>query len=238
MKNESESQAEDGKPTKEPQLLLVIAIAFVVCLLLSNLAAQKLIQVFGYTFTAGILLFPVTYIFGDCLTEVYGYARTRSVIWCGLVASAFMAGFMALVVWISPADGWPFQSSFSSVYAMVPRTVLGSIIAYWAGEFLNSYVLAKLKVINGGRRLWLRTILSTVFGQLLDTVLFLVIAFAGVLPTSLLIQAAWSGYIFKVLYEALATPFTYLIVNWLKHKEGIDVYDSQTNFSPFKFTSK
>lgn len=238
MKNKSESQAKEEKSTKEPRLLLVIAIAFVVCLLLSNLAAQKLIQIFGYTFTAGILLFPVTYIFGDCLTEVYGYARTRSVIWCGFVASAFMAGFMTLVVWISPADGWPFQSSFATVYEMIPRTVLGSIVAYWAGEFLNSYVLARLKVITGGRWLGLRTIMSTVVGQLLDTGLFLVIAFAGVLPTPLLIQAAWSGYIFKVLYEALATPFTYLIVNWLKRKEGIDIYDSQTNFSPFRFTSE
>ncbi|HWM23312.1 MAG TPA: queuosine precursor transporter [Chthoniobacterales bacterium] len=214
-------------------LFPIVAIAFVVALLLSNLAAQKLINVFGFTFTAGILLFPVTYIFGDCLTEVYGFARARLVIWCGFVANVFMAAFMSLVVWMAPAEGWLYQASFASVFEMVPRTVLASVVAYWSGEFMNSYVLARLKVKTGGRHLWVRTISSTVLGQAMDTVLFIVIAFWGVLPTGLLIRAAISGYIFKVLYEVLATPLTYTVVRWLKRIDREDVYDAETNFNPF-----
>lgn len=155
------------------------------------------------------------------------------VIWSGFFASILLAAFMALVVKLTPAPGWPFQEAFVSVFAFVPRTVAASIVAYATGEFLNSFVLAKIKIATSGRHLWLRTISSTLLGQLVDTVIFLFIAFGGLLPTDLLIRAAWSGYLFKVIYEIAATPLTYMVVAWIKRIEGVDVYDSQTNFSPF-----
>ncbi len=211
----------------------VVASLFVACLLISNIAAQKLIPIGPFIFTGGILLFPVTYIAGDVLTEIWGYARTRQVIWTGFVASGFMALFMQIIVMLPPAPGWENQDAFASVFHLVPRIVLGSIVGYWVGEFANSFVMAKMKIYTKGKHLWARTIGSTVVGQLLDTIVFVAIALTGVYPTPVLITAVWSGYLFKVLYEAAATPLTYAVVGWLKRAEGIDVYDHRTNFTPF-----
>ena len=210
-----------------------VASAFVATLLISNIAAQKLILLGPFVFAGGILLFPVTYVFGDVLTEVYGYARTRQIIWAGFAANALMAAFLALVVALPPAPGWELQAAFASALGLVPRVVAASILGYWAGEFANSFVLAKLKIATGGERLWLRTIGSTVVGQGIDTVLFNVIAFAGVLPAPVLLTAVWSSYLFKVLYEAAATPLTCVVVKRLKSAEGVDVYDRDTAFTPF-----
>jgi uncharacterized integral membrane protein (TIGR00697 family) len=211
-----------------------VATLFVAVLLISNIAAQKLFAFGPFTFSGGILLFPISYIFGDVLTEVFGYARSRQVIWAGLICNLLMAGFLWLVVQLPPAQGWPLQEQFTTVLSLVPRVVVASTIAYWAGEFMNSFVLAKLKVLTSGRFLWVRTISSTIVGQGVDTVLFVLIAFAGVFPQDLLVRAIWSGYLFKVLYEAVATPITYAVVNFLKRAEGIDVYDRDTNFTPFR----
>lgn len=211
----------------------LVGVIFVATLLISNIAAQKLIPVGPFIFTGGILLFPVTYIFGDILTEVYGYARARQVIWAGFGANILMAAFLSLVIALPPAPGWELQESFAAALGLVPRVVAGSIIAYGVGEFANSFVLAKMKLLTDGKYLWTRTIGSTLIGQALDTTLFVLIAFAGVFPGGLLFKAIWSGYLFKVTYEALATPITYAIVGWLKRAERTDVFDRTTRFTPF-----
>lgn len=211
----------------------IIGAFFVACLIISNIAAQKLIPVGPFVFTGGILLFPMTYIFGDVLTEVYGYTKTRQVIWAGFAANLLMAGFLALIVALPPAPGWELQEEFAAALSLVPRVVAASIVAYWVGEFTNSFVMAKMKVLTRGKHLWARTIGSTLVGQGLDTIVFAVVAFAGVLPTEVLLTAIWSGYLFKVVYEAAATPLTYLLVGRLKRAEGVDVYDRSTDFTPF-----
>lgn len=221
-----------GRPAKYFDL---VAVTFVVALLVSNVAAQKLFAFGPFTFTAGILIFPISYIFGDILTEVYGYARARRVIWAGFGANLFMVLVIQAAIALPPAEGWPFQEQFEAVLGFVPRIVLASVLAYWAGEFSNSYVLAKMKIWAEGRHLWMRTIGSTVVGQGIDTAIFTLVAFVGVLPNAVIIRTIISGYIFKVVYEAVVTPVTYLIVGRLKRAEGIDVYDRDTDFTPFSF---
>lgn len=213
-----------------------IAMVFVAVILISNIAAQKLFSFGPFVFSCGILLFPIAYIFGDVLTEVYGYARSRQVIWTGLLCNLLLVGIIQLSIWLPPAPGWPLQEQFSAVLGMVPRVVLASIIGYWAGEFSNSYVLAKMKILTKGRYLWTRTIASTMVGEGVDTTIFVLLAFYNIFPTGLLVSAIISGYIFKVVYEVVATPLTYAVVGFLKRREGIDVYDYKTNFNPFKVT--
>ena len=212
-----------------------IAGLFVAVLLISNVAAQKLFAFGPFTFTAGIILFPVAYIFGDVLTEVYGYARARQVIWIGFAANLLLVVTIWIAIQLPPAEGWPLQEQFAAVLGLVPRIVLASVVAYWAGEFANSYVMAKMKVHMQGKRLYQRTIGSTIVGQGVDTALFVIIAFAGVIPANVLVAAGISGYVFKVLYEAVITPVTYLVVGFLKRAEGVDVYDQETDFQPFRF---
>lgn len=223
----------NGKHFKEFRYFTLIGGIFVAALLISNIAAQKLFIMGPFTFTAGILLFPLTYIFGDVLTEVYGYARSRQIIWAGFFGNVLMVGFLWIAAALPPAPGWPGQDAFASVLAFLPRIALASIVAYAVGEFSNSYVLAKMKVWTSGKKLWLRTIGSTVVGQGIDTALFVLIAFYGVFPNELIAATIVSGYLFKVAYEVVATPLTYAVVNFLKKAEGIDVYDKDTNFSPF-----
>ncbi|HYZ83756.1 MAG TPA: queuosine precursor transporter, partial [Bryobacteraceae bacterium] len=185
---------------------------------------------------AAQLLFPITYIFGDIFTEVYGYAASRKAIWSGFFASALLTGVSMIVVALPPAPDWKLQREYEIVLGFLPRLVVASLIAYWCGEFANSYVLAKMKVLTRGKHLWTRTIGSTVVGQLVDSVLVMVIAFAGVMPWSLLLTSMISGYVAKVAYEAAATPLTYLVVNAIKRAEGVDVLDEGTDFSPFKLS--
>ena len=212
-----------------------VMAAFVAVLLLSNvIGAAKLSAVGGYVFGAGILFFPISYVLGDVLTEVYGYARARRVIWVGFAALVFMAFMSWAVVAMPPAPGWPNQGAYEAVFGAVPRIVLASITAFWAGEFVNSYVLARMKLWTGGRILWTRTIGSTVFGQGVDSLIFYPIAFAGIWSNEQLLAVMLTNWGLKVAWEALLTPVTYVVVGALKRAEGMDVFDEDTDFTPFK----
>jgi queuosine precursor transporter len=219
---------------RPPRYYDVIAALFVAVLLITQTIAQKIANFGALNVSAGVILFPISYIFGDILTEVYGYARSRRVIWLGFGSSVLMAVVYWLAVWLPPAEGWPNQEAFATVLGFVPRIVAASLVAYWAGEFTNSYILAKMKVFTQGRHLWARTIGSTVIGQAVDTVVVMLVAFAGVLPGRLLLSVGVSIYLVKVSYEVLVTPLTYVIVYHLKRVEGIDVFDEHTDFNPFK----
>jgi len=206
---------------------------FVAVLLISNTASVKILNLGWFAFDGGTILFPLAYIFGDILTEVYGYKRSRRVIWTGFFCIILMAVIYAIVGALPSAEGWNLQESYAAILGIVPRIVLASIIAYFAGEFSNSYILAKMKIWMSGKHLWMRTIGSTIVGEGVDTALFVLIAFAGTMPTALLVAVIISNYIFKVGVEVLFTPITYKIVNFLKKKENEDYYDRNTNFNPF-----
>jgi uncharacterized integral membrane protein (TIGR00697 family) len=211
----------------------VLLSIFIVVLLISNLVGQKICAFGPFRISGAQLLFPITYIFGDVFTEVYGYAASRRAIWLGFFASGLMALMGMITVWLPPAPDWPNQAAFATVFNFIPRLVIASLIAYWCGEFANSYTLARMKVLTQGKHLWTRTIGSTVVGQAVDTVVLMVIAFGGTLSPSLIANLILSGYLGKVAYEAAMTPFTYLVVGFLKRKEGVDTFDYNTEFSPF-----
>jgi queuosine precursor transporter len=215
---------------------LIMAL-FVSVLIISNVASSKIVDLGPFTFDGGTLLFPISYIFGDILTEVYGYRRSRRVIWAGFGAAALMAGVLALVGALPPAQGWEHQEAYEAILGTTPRIVAGSLVAYFAGEFSNSYVLAKMKIWTQGRLLWTRTIGSTLVGEGVDTFLFVLIAFGGALPWALWWSILISNYVFKVGLEAAMTPATYRITNFLKRSENEDVYDIGTDFNPFKVTA-
>jgi uncharacterized integral membrane protein (TIGR00697 family) len=221
----------------------LIVAAFVTVLLCANLigagkVAQVELPLLGtLVFGAGVLFFPISYFFGDILTEVYGYAHDRRAVWCGFGALAF-AALMAFVVTSLPAAPGDYNSQLQSglqvVFGNTWRIVMGSIVAFWAGSLVNSFVLAKLKILTQGRRLWMRTIGSTMAGELVDSSLFYMLAFYAIWPTEQVIQVAITQYILKTSWEVLATPMTYRIVAFLKRKEDEDFYDTHTNFTPFK----
>ncbi len=220
----------------------LVMAAFVAILLLSNvLGAGKVAQVRlpgigDWPFGAGILFFPLSYIIGDVLTEVYGYARTRRVIWAGFAATGFMAGMSWVVVALPPAPGWTNQAAYETVFGQVPRIVGASMVAFWAGEFVNAYVLARMKVWTAGRHLWARTIGSTVVGQGVDSLLFYPLAFWGAAGWSgdLVVTVLFTQWALKVGWEVLLTPVTYAAVGWLKREEGVDLFDEGTDFTPFR----
>ncbi|MHB1414346.1 MAG: queuosine precursor transporter [Chloroflexota bacterium] len=207
--------------------------AFVAVLIVSNIASTKIVELGPLTFDGGTLLFPLAYIFGDVLTEVYGYSRSRRVIWTGFFWLAVTAVVLGIVDALPAPPGYELQDSFHAVLGQTPRIVLASLVAYCAGEFANSYVLAKLKLLTRGRFLWSRTIGSTLIGEGIDTSIFLAVAFWGVLPTWLLGAVFVSNYVFKVGVEVLFTPATYYVVGKLKHLEAEDYYDWKTDFNPF-----
>ncbi|MCL6611192.1 MAG: queuosine precursor transporter [Peptococcaceae bacterium] len=208
-------------------------VAFVVVLLLSNTVAVKVTQLGPFYFDGATVLFPLSYIFGDILTEVYGYKRSRVVVWSGFVACIFMAFIYWLVGVLPAAPDWSNQEAYNAILGQTPRIVLASLIAYFCGEFVNSFVLAKMKIFTRGRWLWTRTIGSTVVGQAVDTSLFVTIAFAGMIPPAALLHMVISNYVFKTTYEAVATPFTYAACGALKKAENEDYYDYTTKFNPF-----
>jgi queuosine precursor transporter len=215
-----------------------VMASFVAILLLSNLiGASKLATVGGFTFGAGILFFPLSYVIGDVLTEVYGYANARRCVWMGFAALLFMAFMSYVVVAMPAADGWDGQAAYESVFGSTWRIVAASILAFWAGEFVNSFVLAKMKIWTAGKYLWMRTIGSTVFGQGIDSLIFYPVAFLGIWSTELVITVMFTNWGLKVLWEALLTPVTYAVVGWFKAREGVDVYDTGTDFSPFAKTA-
>lgn len=216
-----------------PRYFDLVMATFVAVLLISNVASTKFLVFGPFTFDGGTLLFPISYIFGDILVEVYGYARARRVIWTGFALLFLMAGVFAVVGALPPAPGWEGQEAYIRILGATPRIVLGSLLGYAAGSFSNSYVMAVMKMLTRGRWLWTRTIASTMVGEGIDTLVFILVAFAGAQPWSTLWPVIISNYVFKTGFEALATPITYAVTDFLKRSEGLDVYDYGTNFSPF-----
>lgn len=220
-----------------------VMAAFVVILVLSNVVGAAKLSVVtlfghGFIFGAGILFFPISYVIGDVLTEVYGYARARRCIWAGFGALAFLAVMTMVVVALPPAPGWEGQAAYESVFGtfghQTLRVVLASMLAFWVGEFVNSFVLARMKLWTRGRMLWTRTIGSTVFGQAVDSLIFYPIAFWGVWTGDQLAVVMLTQWVLKVSWEVVLTPLTYLVVGWLKRREGMDVFDEGTDFTPFR----
>ena len=207
---------------------------FVTCLLTANVIAAKLVVVGGLTLTAGIVIFPISYVLGDVLTEVWGYAATRRVIWLGFACNALMV----LAIWLGgelpAAPFWRGELAYQEILGHTPRILMASFVAYLIGEFANAFVLAKLKIATQGRWLWMRTIGSTVVGQALDSVVFVTLAFAGIVPAGALAGIVAGQWLVKVAYEAAATPLTYAAVAWLKSREQVDTFDYDTDFNPVR----
>ena len=210
------------------------AALFVTCLLTANTIAAKLIVVGGVVLTAGIVIFPISYVLGDVLTEVWGYAAARRVIWLGFACNVLMVA----AIWLGGAlPAAPFgasQPAYDEVLGQTPRILLASFVAYLIGEFANAFVLAKLKIATRGRWLWTRTIGSTVIGQALDSAVFVTLAFSGTMPARALGALVASQWIAKVIYEAAGTPLVYAAVGWLKAREGVDTFDDRTDFNPMR----
>jgi uncharacterized integral membrane protein (TIGR00697 family) len=227
--------------TRDLRYFDVVMAAFVTILLLSNVlgagkvATVEIPGIGSWPFGAGILFFPLSYVIGDVLTEVYGYAGARRCIWTGFVALIFMAFMSFVVVALPPAPSWSGQAAYEQIFGQVPRIVLASMVAFWAGEFANSFVLAKMKVWTEGKHLWTRTIGSTVVGQGIDSLIFYPLAFWGAAgwTNDLVITVLVTQWVLKVGWEVLLTPVTYAVVGFLKRREGVDVYDRKTDFTPF-----
>jgi uncharacterized integral membrane protein (TIGR00697 family) len=217
---------------------VIIASVFVTCLITANIMAVKFIFLLGFLVPAGIIVFPLSYLFGDIITEVYGYGAMRKVIWLGFGCN-FLAVIAIYLGGIAPAAPfWHDQAAYNTILGFAPRLLLASFIAYLVGEFTNSFVLAKLKIVTRGRWLWTRTIGSTLIGEGFDTLIFISIAFWGIIPTQSMLTAILTQWIFKVLYEVLATPLTYAVVGFLKRREQLDTFDYRTNFSPILLSNK
>ncbi len=225
----------DGKNYKYFDLIVGL---FVAVLLISNIASTKIVQIWRLTFDGGTILFPLSYIFGDILTEVYGYRKSRRVIWIGFFCAVLMSVTLGVIGIIKPAEGWDLQESYMAILGQTPRIVTASLIAYFLGEFSNSFIMAKMKILTMGKWLFTRTIGSTIVGQGVDTMVFVIIAFSGLYPAPLIISIIVSNYVFKVGLEAVFTPATYKIVHVLKKAENVDYYDYKTNFNPFLFWRK
>lgn len=232
------------KEMSERRWLPAVAAIFVTSLVISNITAAKLIVLGPFYLPAAILIFPVSYIFGDILTEVYGYAQARRVIWIGFACNLLAVLVLTLSAALPAAPFWTIgamespeasQRAFQSVFYATPRILLASFLAYLAGELLNSFVLAKMKIATGGRHLWMRTIGSTVVGQFADSGIFILLAFYGTVPFSALLTIAASQWLVKSAYEALMTPFTYAAVGFLKRAERKDYYDRLTDFNPLRW---
>lgn len=223
----------DGAVRKNYKYLGAIGVFFVSVLLISNIASTKIVDLGWFTFDGGTLLFPLSYIFGDILTEVYGYRSSRSVIWLGFFSALLMSVVLIVVGLLPPAPDWNNQAAYDAILGLTPRIVAASLTAYFCGEFANSFILAKMKILTKGRWLWMRTIGSTVVGELVDSAIFIFIAFAGALPNSLILALILSNYIFKTGVEIIFTPITYRVVKFLKRSEHEDYYDYDTDFNPF-----
>jgi uncharacterized integral membrane protein (TIGR00697 family) len=225
-----------------------LTTAFVVILLVANLVAQKIFRVGpfhiagslhipAFSTSGAMILFPITYIFGDVFTEIYGYAASRRAIWLGFFGTALLYAVSAIVIALPSDPEFHNQQAFATVFGILPRILVASLAAFWAGEFANSYTMAKLKLLTKGRFLWTRTVGSTIVGQFVDTTLVILITFGGTFSTHKMIEIILTGYILKVAYEVAATPVTYLVINFLKRAEGVNTFDNQTNFNPFRFAS-
>jgi queuosine precursor transporter len=218
---------------KSYKYLGTISVLFVAVLLISNIASTKIVDFGIFTFDGGTLLFPLSYIFGDILTEVYGYKKARSTIWLGFLCIFMMSAILIIVGSLPPAADWGNQAAYDAILGLTPRIVLASLLAFTLGSFSNSFILSRMKVWTKGKMLWSRTIGSTVVGEFVDSAAFILIAFFGVLPNGLLWTLIISNYIFKTLVEVVLTPLTYKVVSFLKKNENEDYYDTNTNFNPF-----
>jgi len=223
--------------TRRYKHLDVLTTTFVVILLVSNLVAQKICMIGPLAVSGAVLLFPVTYIFGDVFTEVYGFAASRRAIWLGTFGTALLYAMGVVVISLPGAPGWKNQQAFQIVFGFLPRIQTASLIAFWAGDFANSYTMARMKLLTNGKMLWTRTVGSTVVGQAVDTTLVIILTFAGKYPAMTLINMILTGYGLKVAYEVLATPLTYAVVGALKRAEHSDAFDRNKDFNPFRFSA-
>jgi len=221
-----------SSPAAGSPLFVVVVAVFLTALITANIVAVKLISVAGLVLPAAVVIFPVSYIVGDVLTEVYGYRQARRVIWLGFLCNALAVAAIVVAEALPPAPFWDGQAAFERILGLTPRILAASALAYLAGEFANAAVLARMKVATRGRFLWARTIGSTVVGQGLDSTVFIVAAFAGTVATEALAAMVVTQWAVKTAYEAAATPVTYAVVGFLKRREGIDVYDAETPLNP------
>jgi len=212
---------------------VLVAAVFITCLITANIIAVKLISIFGLVLPAAIIIFPLSYILGDILTEVYGYRRARQVIWLGFACNLIMVVAIWLGQVLPAASFWDGQAAYQRILGYTPRILAASFLAYLVGEFTNSFILAKMKILTNGRLLWTRTIGSTLVGQGFDSFVFITLAFMGTIPLRGLVLAIVTQWIAKTFYEVAMTPVTYVVVNFLKKKEGLDVFDYTTRFNPF-----
>ena len=226
---------EASKSNRYSHWFLLIASIFITCLITSNIIAVKLVNIFGLVLPAAILIFPLSYIFGDVLTEVYGYRQARWVIWLGFFCNLIVVVAIWLGQILPAASFWDGQTAYERILGYTPRLLGASFLAYLVGEFANSFVLAKMKMATHGRWLWVRTIGSTLVGQCLDSLVFMTLSFIGTIPMSVLSGAILVQWLSKSAYEAIVTPLTYLVINFLKKREGMDVFDYGTRFNPFLF---
>ena len=218
-----------------PWFVLIVAV-FITSLITANITAVKLTELFGQVLPAGIVIFPVSYIVGDVLTEVYGFRQARRVIWLGFVCNLITVVAIRVAQILPAASFWEGQGAYERILGYTPRLLAASFAAYLVGEFVNSFVLAKMKLATNGRWLWTRTISSTILGQGLDSLVFITLAFAGTIPVDGLVSAIRTQWIAKVLYETVMTPATYAVVAFLKRQEGVDAYDYDTHFNPLLLT--
>ena len=230
--NESMIENEASGLTKKKNFLPVLSGLFIGVLVLSNILAVKMIQIGPFVFDGGTLLFPFSYIFGDVLTEVYGYRDTRKIIWTGFIVLIFMACNIWIIS-VLPAEGsWNLQNDFNNILLQMPRISVGSICGYLVGAYSNSAILSKMKLLTKGRYRWMRTIGSTVVGELVDSAIFVAIAFSGLYDSSVLIVMVFSNYLFKTMIEVVCTPFTYAVVGFFKRYEHIDTFDYDVRYNP------
>ncbi len=225
--------ANSGQGKNYSSFFLAVVCLFITSLIASNIVAVKLIKVFGLVLPAAVIVFPISYIMADVLTEVYGYSAARRVIWLGFACNLMVV----LVFWIGkvlpPAPFWQGQDAYDLILGYTPRLLMASFLAYLVGEFFNAYIMSRMKVLTKGKWLWIRTISSTLLGEGMDSLVFITIAFWGVMPSKVLFTAVVTQWLFKTGYEVAATPITYLVVNLLKRQEGLDIFDYDMDFSPF-----
>ncbi len=230
--NKKRLVVERGKKDSYSFWFFLSSSIFITCLITSNVIAVKLVDFFGIILPAAIIIFPISYIFGDILTEVYGYSSARKVIWLGFLCNLIFVLFCHVAKILPPASFWNGQEAYETILGFTPRLLFASFVGYLFGEFSNSFVLAKLKIKTKGRFLWMRTIGSTIVGQGIDSALFITLAFYGTIPQTALFFTIINQWLTKTIYEALFTPFTYAVTNFLKRKEGLDVFDYETKFNP------
>jgi queuosine precursor transporter len=220
------------RPQGHSSLFVVLVALFVACLIAANIMAVKIVYIFGFILPAAIIIFPVSYIAGDVLTEVYGYREARKVIWLGFFCNFIVVAAFWLGKIMQPAPFWSGQAAYARILGYTPRILVASFLAYLVGEFSNSYILARMKIATNGRWLWTRTIGSTLVGEGLDSIIFITVAFMGVIPAPALTSAVITQWLVKCVYEIIATPLTYQVVGFLKRREGVDTYDYDTRFNP------